>query len=124
MDHDTECRPQQESDTKWTVDEWLDNGLLECARSPELAYVHFMLSFFRQSAAIQAIHGPFMAGYGLYVDYGGKVWKVVGASHLGDIWLKDPISSGGAFYDRRVMLDFTQLTGWRNTLYPPHPSTP
>lgn len=48
-----------------------------------------------------------------WVEWRGKVFRCVGASRLGDVWLKD--SNDGqpnAFYTHRV--DVAELTDWRS----------
>jgi hypothetical protein len=53
-----------------------------------------------------------------FVTWRDKEYRCVGASTLGDVWLKDceAFGGGGSFYDHRVSID--ELSGWRA---PPHP---
>lgn len=44
------------------------------------------------------------------VSWRGKDYRCVGASRLGDVWLKDGFESQ-AFYDHRV--DIAELSNWR-----------
>lgn len=48
-----------------------------------------------------------------FVTWREQEWRCVGASNLGDVWLKDPTTfkHGGNHYDKRVDVD--ELSGWR-----------
>lgn len=84
------------------VDDYLDSGqahplakeFLEHARRPAVEKDHRWLAANR-----------------LYVMWQGRKYWCVGASRMGDVWLKD--TAGGrpnAFYDHRV--DITELSDW------------
>lgn len=106
--------------TIFHVDDWLDNAISDTIDHPELRYVHFMFTHFRKPAWEKNAHEGFMKQYKLYVDYEGKTYQVTGASRLGDIWLKDLDTKGKpktqAHYDKRIDLDFSKLSNWRDKL--------
>lgn len=49
-----------------------------------------------------------------FVTWRGVEYRCVGASRLGDVWLKElaQFGAGGSYYDHRVDID--ELSGWRS----------
>jgi hypothetical protein len=83
------------------VDDFMD----DLASDP---YAAWMFRHFRLSAADRIRFDPFMKDRQLFCTYGGKRWRVVGASRLGDVWLaQDPASER---YDRRA--DVAECSAW------------
>lgn len=105
---------EEEASTAVHIDKWLDGNHYFSSSEEHLAYVHFMMDWFRKPAYIQAMYRNIMATFKLFVTYEGKRYRVTGASRLGDVWLaKDLNRSSG--YDHRVDFDLTKLTGWSRT---------
>ncbi len=83
------------------VDDYLDSGtadriakeFLEHARRPAEAKDHEWLK----------ANAP-------WCTWRGERWRCVGASRLGDVWLKNEECPSGRFYDRRV--DVAEVSGW------------
>lgn len=103
--------------TPVTLDDWLD-----CPRGPSgdpgLDYAHFMLHCFRLPAWQWVLYAPILKGRRLFVQYEGHVYRVTGASRLGDVWLvRDFNRTSG--YDLRVEFDLNTLTNWSEA--PPWP---
>ncbi len=49
----------------------------------------------------------------LYCTWDGKRWRCVGASRLGDVWLRAIRQPNHVFYDRRV--DVAEISEWSGT---------
>ena len=89
------------------VDDWLDDP----ANKSHIA--HEFLEHARRPA-VEKDHA-WLSSHHLLVDWQGKSYWCVGASRLGDVWLKE--RDGGkenAFYDHRV--DMAELSNWRSPL--------
>jgi hypothetical protein len=104
--------PKADSKNFKHIDDFLEDSWIIC-KYPELAYPHFMFTYWRQSAAIKLAHAPFMAPFELYVDYQGRTWRVIGASRMGDIWLTKHFDRLHG-YDLRVDPNFELFSNWRN----------
>ena len=94
------------------IDDFLEDSWI-INKFPELAYPHFMFTYWRQSAAVKSAHAPFMTQFELYVDYQGRSWRVIGASRMGDVWLTKHFHKTHG-YDLRVDPNFELFTNWRN----------
>jgi len=83
-------------------------------------YARFVLNFFRMSTVLQMDFEQWTKGYWLYCTWRGGRYRVVGASRLGDVWLKHPGSWSATdapqmagFYDHRV--DVAECSAWSST---------
>lgn len=94
------------------IDEFLDIHPM-LLHETGIAYAFFMFEYFRRDASTQMAMHPFMKQFKLFVDFEGRMWRVTGASRLGDVWLAKDLNRDHG-YDRRVEPDFTKLTGWRD----------
>jgi len=65
---------------------------------PQAKYARWVLNYFRMPAIQKMDFEPFMRRWKLFCRCGGKLYRVTGASSLGDVWLT---------------LDFQQNTGYQ-----------
>lgn len=93
------------------IDDFLDNT--HRINTTELAYAHFVFSFFRQPAVVRMLHRKFMSQFPLFVDHEGETYRVTGASRLGDIWLTTNFEQESG-YEKRVDLDLSKQINWRD----------
>ena len=82
------------------VDQFID----KLTTDPQEIYAAWVLCYFRLPAILKDKFREFMKDKRLFCTFEGKRWRVVGASRLGDVWLKGD-GPENAFYDRRVCVD-------------------
>lgn len=88
------------------VDEFIDDFMI---RDIYERYAQWLLSHYRMAAAYQSQFEPFIAPFQLFCRYKDEIFKVTGASRLGDIWLaRDYKRVNG--YDLRV--DINECSDW------------
>lgn len=91
------------------VDNFIDKM---CFKSTEAeVYAQWVLNHARLPASLKIKFDRFMNSFHLFATYEGKVYKVTGASRMGDIWLAEDFNRKNG-YDLRVDLD--KLTNWSN----------
>lgn len=97
--------------TREHVDDFID------APNSKHDYARWFFAIHRFPAFLSTVFAPFMSQYRLYCTFEGKRWRVVGASRLGDIYLKDPAHAlpdakeWSPFYDKRSV-HTNQVTDW------------
>ena len=106
-----EPKPPPSKDFKH-IDDFLE-CTYEFTRWPDLAYPHFLFTYWRSPATTKMLHAPFMNQFKLFVDFEGQTWRVTGASRMGDIWLAKDFNRVHG-YDRRVNPNFELFTNWRD----------
>lgn len=74
-------------------------------------YASFFFMLHRLPATMQSKFGDIIKQYELYCTYGGRQYRVTGASRLGDVWLTLNFSQDTG-YSLRV--DIENCTGWSN----------
>lgn len=74
-------------------------------------YARWVLNYFRLPAAMKIDFNKFMSKNKLFCTFKNEIYRVTGASRLGDIWItKDFNQSAG--YQKRVMIN--NCSGWAN----------
>ena len=68
------------------IDEWLDRPSMPSDRGE--CYAKFVLNQMRMPAWAQTAFNEWTSSFKLFCTYGGKVYRVTGASRMGDVWLK------------------------------------
>jgi hypothetical protein len=92
------------------VDEWVDSPRFPApADEPHENYARWMFLFFRLPAMLNAAFRPYIKDRKLFCTYGGKRWRVTGASRMGDIWLAGDFNRDHG-YDERV--DLSACSQW------------
>jgi hypothetical protein len=74
-------------------------------------YASFVLNWFRAPAMQHARYGEWMRQFKLFCTYGGKRYRVTGASRLGDVWLSSDFERETG-YESRV--DVAACSDWSN----------
>lgn len=107
------------------VDNFIDKMCFESTEAE--VYAQWVLNHARLPASLQSKFDKFMNSFPLFCTYEGKIYRVTGASRMGDVWLaKDFNRLNG--YDLRVDVD--KVTNWSNkpdgsydlSLFPTKPS--
>lgn len=92
------------------VDEFIWNPMPE--QNPGENYAAWILMHFRLPASHKFKFERFMKDHKLFCTYGGNVYRVTGASRLGDVWLANDLDRDTG-YDHRVNVD--SCRNWRAT---------
>lgn len=92
------------------IDEFVNDQTIVIER-PELAYPHFLFSYWRLSSVLKMAYFPFMRSFKLFVEYEGCIYRVTGASRLGDVYLSRDFEREHG-YDLRVLPDFNKFKNW------------
>lgn len=93
------------------IDEWVSRPVLSQTRE---AYAKWFFLHARTPAWMQDAFHPFTKDLKLFCTYGGKTYRVTGASRLGDVWLAEDMTRECG-YDLRI--DVADCSDWR-----PHPN--
>lgn len=75
-------------------------------------YARWVLNHFRLGAALKMDFDPFMKDKLLFCKWNDKVYRVTGASRMGDVWLTDDFSQEIG-YQHRVFVE--EISGWAPT---------
>lgn len=68
------------------IDEWLDSPTLNNRGEN---YAKFVINYMRMPAWCQFAFKEWTEQFKLFCRYQGKIYRVTGASRLGDLWLKE-----------------------------------
>ncbi len=77
------------------VDEFISYGF------GQHKYARFVLHYFRLPAVLKNDFREFMEDKKLFCTYGGKRYRVIGASRMGDVWLTSNLENSSG-YELRV----------------------
>lgn len=100
------------------IDNWVKYQV--CTADKTYKYAAWVLYLFRMPAAERIAFAPWIEQFKLYAVYRGSWYQVVGASRLGDVWLRNLDSKypdgPDSFYNHRV--DIEELSEFTNALHP------
>jgi hypothetical protein len=107
------------------IDNWLDSPPFQ--QSENIIYAKWVINYFRLPAGLKIQFNKFMIGFHLFAEWKGNVYRVTGASRMGDVWLSEDFNRENG-YDLRV--EVSELTNWSNkpdgsydpNLFPTKPS--
>lgn len=100
--------PEPTSDNH--VDMWLDDVMKGINASTGERYARAFLELCRMPAWKRSVYSVLTDRISIQAEYKNKKYDVVGASRMGDIWIKDPRSVTRSFYDLRVLPN--ELSHW------------
>lgn len=84
------------------VYDWIEQAT--CSEDENERYAAFFLHHKTLSATFQTAFRPYVKEYKLFCTYGGKRYRVTGASRFGDVWLIADIEKDQG-YSIRVNID-------------------
>lgn len=87
------------------IDEWIDDH----SHNENEQYAKWMFNHFRLPAVMRTMFDQYMADKKLFCTYEGKIYRVTGASRLGDVWLTSNYEQHEG-YEKRVMVD--ECSNW------------
>jgi hypothetical protein len=77
-------------------------------QTAEVKYARWFFFLHRLAAVHKMEWHEQISQYKLYCDYGGRYWRVVGCSRMGDVWLTSKLDDEQ--YELRVNLD--ECSNW------------
>lgn len=86
------------------VDDFIDYGCMRSNAPKNEKYARWVLNYFRMSAILKNDFREFMKDSLLFCKYEDKVYRVIGASRLGDVWLTSDYSKENG-YEHRVSIN-------------------
>jgi hypothetical protein len=89
------------------VDDFIDAPCIRATESE--SYAAWMLNHFRFPANLRFKFDKFMKGHKLFATYKDQVYRVTGASRMGDVWLATDFDRKTG-YDLRV--DINNIQSW------------
>jgi len=72
-------------------------------------YARWVLNHFRLKPALRYAFDECMKDNKLFCDYDDKIWRVTGASRLGDIWLTQNYAQDSGY---QLRVDIDDCTNW------------
>lgn len=90
-------------DGKLHVDMWLDMPFGSSTSEGE-KMARLIIEHFRMPAWKQGAYESYYKRFKVMCEYGGKIYRVTGASRLGDIWLAEDLNRDMG-YDKRVYVN-------------------
>ena len=91
------------------IDDFIDKGL---SKKNE-AYARWMFNHFRLPANLKYDFNEFMEKHKLFCKFEGEVYRVTGASRIGDVWLTQDFTQDTG-YQKRVSVD--HCTEWSDKI--------
>lgn len=113
------CEPER---SNTLVDEFIDYGTPSKRQDMSEQYARFVLHHMRLPAHLRSALQAFFRVPPLYARFAGHVYRVTGASRMGDIWLHSDLSAEYG-YVRRIFPNSVEAWGLEPTLQPVLPET-
>lgn len=91
------------------IDDWLDKPSWDEKEN----YARFVLDYKRFPAWKQTAYEPYLRQYKLFCKYKGNIYRVTGASRLGDVYLSSDFTQQHGYTER---VNVTECSEWSDSV--------